>query len=136
MSLNNQEITELMEQAAADAILISLEEFNINLDKSVDSVALIDDILSGFVDRYADQALEDQGLFTLCNIYGAYVGEVFRQFVGGGWEITQEDNQEIVMVVFQDKSFAFTGICYERLAIDNTLSVHKYLLQAIKSCQS
>jgi hypothetical protein len=45
-------------------------------------------------------------------------------------------DQEIVMVVFQDKSFAFTGICYERLAIDNTLSVHKYLLQAIKNCQS
>ena len=46
MSLTNQEITELMEQASADAILISLEEFNIHLDKSVDSVALIDDILS------------------------------------------------------------------------------------------
>ena len=99
-------------------------------------MTLIDDILSGFVDRYADQALEDQALFTLCNIYGAYVGEVFRQVVGGDWEFRQEDNQEIVMVVFQDKSFAFTGICYERLAIDNTLSVHKYLLQAIKNCQS
>lgn len=136
MPLTHQEITELMVQGAADAILVSREEFNINLDKSIDSVELIDDLLSGFVDRYADQALEDQALFTLCNIYGAYVGEVFREAVGGDWQFKQDDDQEIVMVVFQDKSFAFTGICYERLVVDNTTSVHKYLLQAIKNCQS
>ena len=97
-------------------------------------MGLVDDILLSFVDRYAEEALQDQALFTLCNIYGAYIGEVFRREVGGEWNFERQDDQEIVMVNYLDKSFAFTGICYERLAVDNAVSVKKYLTQAIENC--
>lgn len=135
MSLTHAEINELMEQAAQDAILVSKEEFDIELDKSVASAEFVDQILFGFIQKFAEQALEDQAIFTLCNIYGAYIGEVFRTHVGGEWEFTSTDEKEVVMLNYKDYSFAFTGICYDRLAVDSTISVKAYLEQAIENCR-
>ena len=81
--MTQEELNQLMADSAQNAIIASKDEFNIELDYSVDSVALIDDIILCWIDKYKDQALEDQAVFTLCNIYGAYLGEIFKTVVGG-----------------------------------------------------
>ena len=72
--MKQQELETLMTESAQDAVGTSHEIFQIELDYSADSIALVDDLLLAFVAQYHDQALEDEAVFTLCNIYGAYIG--------------------------------------------------------------
>ncbi|MFT4732986.1 MAG: hypothetical protein ACI89W_002016 [Gammaproteobacteria bacterium] len=130
--MEQQALNKLMRDSASDAVKTSKEEFGIELDFSSESVSLIDVIISKFLDIYNDQALEDKAVFTICNIYGAYIGEVFRKLAGGQWQYNLQDEEApSIMLMYQDKTFAFAGICYERLVNDNTVSVERYFTEAI-----
>jgi hypothetical protein len=130
--MEQQALNKLMRDSASDAVKTSKEEFGIELDFSSESVLLIDVIISKFLDIYNDQALEDKAVFTICNIYGAYIGEVFRKLAGGQWQYNLQDEEApSIMLMYQDKTFAFAGICYERLVNDNTVSVERYFTEAI-----
>jgi len=130
--MEQQALNKLMRDSADDAIKTSKEEFGIELDFSSKSISLIDTIISKFLDIYNDQALEDKAVFTICNIYGAYIGEVFRKLAGGQWQYNLQDEEApSIMLMYQDKTFAFAGICYERLVNDNTVSVERYFTEAI-----
>ena len=134
--MQQQELEKLMADCAYDAARTAEEEFRIHLDFSPQSIALVDDILLSFVDRYRDKALEDQAVFTLCNIYGAYTGEVFRKLVGGMWRYDQSDPKApYVLLETATRSYAFAGICYERLVNDSQVSVKAYFDQAISQHQ-
>ncbi|NVK56033.1 MAG: hypothetical protein HWE26_10480 [Alteromonadaceae bacterium] len=130
--MQQQELEELMAQSAKDAVATSQDTFNVVLDYSADSVALVDDLLLAFIDRYKDQALEDNAVFTLCNIYGAYVGEVIRSLMGGQWRYDVSDPEApFVVLDLGEYSYAFAGICYERLVNDSQVSVKAYFDQAL-----
>lgn len=80
--MSPEELNKLMSDCAKDAVVASSTEFDITLDNSPDSVRLVDDILLSFIDKYHDQALEDEAVFTICNIFGAYIGEVLKTQIG------------------------------------------------------
>ena len=130
--MDKNELDSLMKDSAENAVISTQNEFSIALDGTPDSIANVDDALLSFLDKYKDNALEDQAVFTLCNIYGAYVGEVFKTTVGGEWRY-DNSNPEAPFVVldFNDFSYAFAGICYERLVNDSTVSVKAYFDQAV-----
>ncbi|MEQ3653593.1 MAG: hypothetical protein ABNH33_09740, partial [Glaciecola sp.] len=122
--MEQQALNQLMRDSANDAITTSQEEFNVQLDYSVDSVAQVDQIILQFLENYKEQALEDKAVFTICNIYGAYIGETFRKLAGGQWQYNIEnEDAPTIMLIFNDKSFAFAGICYERLVNNSKISV-------------
>lgn len=127
--MEQAELNQLMSSSAADAVKITAEEFNITLDYSVASISLLDDVLLSFIDRYQEEAQTDQALFTLANIYGAYMGEVYKKEYGGEWYLADSETSS-VMLTLGEKSFAFAGICYERLAKDQKTSVLKYFALA------
>lgn len=130
--MQQDELDELMKASSGDAVATSLEEFSLELNGTVQSVALVDDILLGFVDKYHDEVLEDEAVFTLCNIFGAYVGQVFKQHVGGEWRYDNSDpNAPYVVLTYSSNSYAFAGICYERLVNDSSISVKAYFDQAM-----
>ncbi|MCC2615471.1 hypothetical protein LJ739_04360 [Aestuariibacter halophilus] len=130
--MTQEEITALMADSAQNAINTTREEFQLTLDGSPESIALVDDVLLSWIDRYKDSALEDNMVFTLCNIYGAYVGEVFRHRVGGNWHYDVSDpDAPYVVLEYAGKSYAFAGICYQRLVNDSQVSVKHYFDQAI-----
>ncbi|MCY7294190.1 hypothetical protein [Alteromonas sp. a30] len=132
MRMTREELSQLMLDSAQNAIETTQQEFNIELDGSADSISKVDDILLSWIGRYKDQALEDKAVFTLCNIYGAYIGEVYRQLVGGEWAYDASDeNAPYVVLEYADKSYAFAGICYQRLVNDSTISVKKYFDKAV-----
>lgn len=132
MSMNRDELNELMRDSAKNAVITTREEFGINLDNSYESIKLIDEVILKWIDRYKDSVLEDKAVFTLCNIYGAYVGEVFREIVGGQWTY-DESNPEAPHVLFEygSRTYAFAGICYQRLVNDSQISVDYYFTKAI-----
>jgi hypothetical protein len=130
--MNQNELNELMQDSAQNAIESTKNEFDVVLDRSLDSISKVDDVLLSFLDKYQDSALEDQAVFTLCNIYGAYVGEVFKQRVGGTWRYDDSDEKAPYVVLdYNGHSYAFAGICYERLVNDSTISVKAYFEKAM-----
>ena len=131
--MEQQALNQLMRESADDAIKTSKEEFDIDLDFSPESIALVDTIILKFLATYKEQALEDKAVFTLCNIYGAYLGETFRKLAGGQWQYNLQDEEApSIMLVYQEKSFAFAGICYERLVNDSNISVKRYFDEALE----
>ena len=129
--MQQSELDELMKSSAADAVITSKEEFDLELSYTPESITLVDDILLAFIDKYHDQVLEDQAVFTICNIFGAYTGEVFKQLVGGEWRYDQSNPDAPYMVLaYANNSYAFAGICYERLVNDSQVSVKAYFDQA------
>ncbi|RDV26077.1 hypothetical protein DXV75_08335 [Alteromonas aestuariivivens] len=130
--MQQQELEQLMAECAMDAIKTAQEEFQLTLDYSPQSIELVDDALLSFVDRYHDKALEDQAVFTLCNIFGAYIGETFRRLAGGNWRYDQSNPKApYVLLEVGDRSYAFAGICYERLVNDSQVSVKAYFDHAL-----
>ena len=132
MQMTREELTQLMHDSAQNAVKTTKEEFQIDLDGSPESIALIDDVILAWIEKYKDQALEDNAVFTICNIYGAYVGEIFRELVGGHWHYDDSDPEApYVVLEYAGKTYAFAGICYQRLVNDSQLSVNNYFTQAL-----
>lgn len=134
MDISSDELLTLMQDSAKNAVTTTLEEFDVQLDNSVESAALVDDVILSWIDKYKDRALEDKAVFTISNIYGAYLGEIFRTTVGGTWIYdSSNENAPFVLLSYQDRTYAFAGICYERLVNDSQVSVRDYLNTAIKN---
>jgi hypothetical protein len=132
--MNNLELLQLMTDSAKDAVLATKEQFNVDLDYSVESIALVDTVINAYLDVFKTQALEDKAVFTICNIYGAYVGEVFRDKVGGNWVADNNDtNQPNVYISIKENQYAFAGICYQKLVNDSQVSVQQYFELAAKA---
>ena len=130
------ELEQLMKDSAQNAVNTALEEFDITLDFTPESVAVVDDILLSFIDKYHDKALEDEAVFTICNIFGAYVGETLKRIIGGTWFYDQSNPEApYVLLEIGNKSYAFAGICYERLVNDSQVSVKVYFDNALNNHQ-
>lgn len=131
--MKQQELNQLMQESATDAVQSAQEMFGITLNYDAASIALVDEVLIRVVQTYNDKALEDSAVFTLCNIYGAYLGEVFKILAGGQWRYDQsEPDAPFVVLDVGDRSYAFAGICYERLVNDTTISVRAYFDLALE----
>lgn len=130
--MQQQELEVLMKDSAANAVETAQSEFSVTLDYTRDSVKLVDDVILMFVEKFQDKALEDTAVFTICNIYGAYLGEVFKKQVGGAWRYDDSNpDAPYVLLDVGDNSYAFAGICYERLVNDSQISVYNYFEQAL-----
>ena len=132
MQMTQEELTQLMADSAQNAIETTMEEFDVTLDSSEKSVELIDDVILSWLEKYKDQALEEDAVFTICNIYGAYLGEIFRKKVGGNWSYDESNlDAPYVVVQYAGNSYAFAGICYQRLVNDSQISISNYFEQAV-----
>jgi len=130
--MTREELDELMQDSARNAVITTRDEFGINLDGSAESIKQIDEVILRWINKYRDQALEDKAVFTLCNIYGAYVGEVFKATVGGQWSYDDSNpDAPYVLLEYGTHSYAFAGVCYQRLVNDSQISVENYFNQAI-----
>jgi hypothetical protein len=133
-TMSPEELNTLMQDCAKDAVVAAQQEFDIVLNNTPESVVLVDDILLSFIDKYHDQALEDQAVFTICNIFGAYVGEIVKAQLDGEWVYDQTNpNAPTVFLKVGDNTYAFAGICYERLVNDSQISVNAYYQQALSN---
>lgn len=136
MNISGDELSILMADCAQNAIETTLNEFQITLDGSAESIALVDEAILDFINKYKDLALEDKAVFTISNIYGAYTGEVFKQLVGGKWHYDQSDpDAPYTVLSYADKQYAFAGICYQRLVNDSQVSVKEYFDKAVANAR-
>ncbi|AWB67237.1 hypothetical protein C2869_12660 [Saccharobesus litoralis] len=121
------EIAQLMADSAQDAIKFANDEFQVKLDETIESIAIIDELILNCLPLLNNESEKDKIIFTVCNMFGAYLGEVFIKYIGGQW-IYDDSNPDApsTYLSFNGKTFAFAGICYQRLINDQTVSVRKY----------
>ncbi|MFQ3236964.1 MAG: membrane-anchored protein YejM (alkaline phosphatase superfamily) [Paraglaciecola sp.] len=131
MQMTNEELTQLMIDSAQNAIETTQQEFAVTLDGTEQSLDQVDGVILRWLEKFKDKALQDSAVFTICNIYGAYVGEIFRNKVGGNWNYdeTQSDAPYVVLE-YAGNTYAFAGICYQRLVNDNHISIKNYFEKA------
>lgn len=127
-----QQLSKLMQAAAQDAVRYAAEEHQITLDNSLASLAQVDVILSELHQRELAQKHSAEMIFTLCNILGAYIGEVFIAASGGHWQQNQVDSSApFIYVQYHDKEFPFASTCYYKITQDNSVSLKNYVKQAM-----
>ncbi len=130
--MQRQELSNLMQASARDAIQYAGEEYTLTLDSTLDSLAVVDQILAELHQREQKQRHSAEMVFTLCNMLGAYIGEIFIATVGGHWQHNQADSEApFVYVQYHDKEFPFASICYHKLTRDNSISLQSYVKQAM-----
>ncbi|HSG51664.1 MAG TPA: hypothetical protein VLA40_06115 [Rheinheimera sp.] len=130
--MQQQELNDLMQAAAKDAVQYASEEHQLNLDHSLESLVLVDRILVELHQRELVQPHSAEMMFTLCNILGAYIGEIFIANVGGQWQQNNRDSKApFIYVQYLDKEFPFASTCYYKLTNDNGISLKNYVKQAM-----
>lgn len=127
-----QQLSELMQDAAKDAVRYAAEEHQLSLDNSLASLVQVDIMLSELHQRELAQQHSPEMIFTLCSILGAYIGEVFIAHSGGQWQQNNVDSKApFIYVQHHDKEFPFASTCYYKITQDNSISLKNYVKQAM-----
>ena len=127
MNTNTEQLNTLMADAANDAVNYINENFERQVSLSQDDLDMVDNAIAQLAIEHIQNPLSDEKLYTVCSIMGAYVGEVFKQIVGGEWFMDQSvPDAPFVVLNYAGKSFPFASICYEKLSNDQNISVAKY----------
>lgn len=84
-------IHEIMQAYAGDAVAYAKKKFGIVLDYSEQSLVNVDALLSAMTANgllTTDELSEEQkdGIWTLCKVFGGYVGAVIIKHIGAQWE--------------------------------------------------
>ena len=128
------ELDNLMQQCAADAVQFASEEYQINLDFSLESLLLVDSLLSRLHEVNRQQRFSDEHMFTICNIFAAYVGQIFISVVGGEWLHQKGDETApYVSLNYNNREFPLASLCYHKITKDPHLSVREYISQAMSN---
>ncbi|WP_017445960.1 hypothetical protein [Gayadomonas joobiniege] len=131
--MTQEEISQLMEESAQDAVRYAKQEYQLTLDFSIDSIADVDKMLLWSLAKLNEEKDRKQDfIFVICNMLGAYLGETYRKHIGGEWLYDDSDsNAPAVLLAFSGRTFAFPGICYQKLQVDVNTSVRKYFELAV-----
>lgn len=135
--MSQTNLDSLMKASAEDAILYAKEQHQLTLDSSESSLAAVDNILSKLHHDEFLQSHSNEMLFTLCNIFGAYIGEIFIARIGGSWQHNDEQRDApFVCVQYHDREFPFASVCYHKITQNDDITVREYMRQAIANATS
>ncbi len=129
--MQTHDIAKLMQDAAKDAVSYIAEQHQLTLDFSLASLIDVDTVLATLHQQQQQQSHSAELLFTLSNIIGAYIGEVFLENYGGNWHSNNADNEApYISVQLSDKEFPFASVCYHKITLDNSINIAGYVKQA------
>lgn len=85
------DLAKLMAQCADDAITHARESFGAELDRSRDSIVVLE-MIGHTIHHLLEEGdeLTDAEFDQICKLYGGYLGEVMRRILGGVWEYDLE----------------------------------------------
>lgn len=135
--MSQTNLDSLMKASAEDAINYAKEQHQQVLDRSESSLLVVDNILSQLHQDELLQSHSNEMLFTLCNIFGAYIGEIFIGRIGGSWQHNeQQSDAPFVYVQYHDREFPFASICYHKITQNNDITIREYMRQAVANATS
>lgn len=93
-SRGKENLNDTMASRAADAVAHAAEVMGKRLDYSVESLWLIDEILTQFhedlprgVLKWLGRRANGEEVGAVCEMYGGYIGEIMRTQIGGEWQL-------------------------------------------------
>lgn len=104
---NDSQIAEIAEAYALDAIDAAMDNFQITLSFSEDSIREVETILSRLHDQLPVVRPPADTIWTFAKMFGSYIGEVLRRHHGGAWGIVTLDNQEFPGIQLSDRSLCW-----------------------------
>lgn len=132
--MDKSELTALMAASAQDAVIFVQQQFQLSLDYTTESVKLVDQLLSQLAAQHRQKPMPDSEIFTLSNIFGAYIGQIFLQTVGGEWFYQQADEQApFVTLNYGNHEYPFASVVYHKLVINADVRLKEYLRLAISN---
>lgn len=132
--INKNELQQLMTESASEAVQYAAEHHQQNLDFSKESVPHLDTLLVKLHLQHKRQAISKEHLFTLSHLFGAYLGQIFQQTVGGEWaQLQLGDDNPVICLCHNGKEFPFASVCYNKIVNDVAISVDAYLTQALNN---
>lgn len=133
MTMNQTELQQLMTESASEAVQYAAETHQQHLDFSKESAGQLDEMLTTLHQQHKHQAISKEHLFTLSHLFGAYLGQIFQQKVGGEWQQLQlgDDDSPVICLCHNGKEFPFASVCYNKIVNDVSLSLSYYLNQAL-----
>jgi len=129
--MNTEELNQLMKQLQGDAVVFAKNDYDLQLTSDVADISKVDTIISALKERNS-ASFKDKELFTLSNVFGAYVGEVVRNAVGGSWLYDTSDEQApAVRLIIDSSDYPFASVIYQHLTGSPDVSIQDYAQNAI-----
>ena len=129
--MNTEELNQLMKQLQGDAVVFAKNDYDLQLTSDVADISKVDTIISALKERNS-ASFKDKELFTLSNVFGAYVGEVVRNAVGGSWLYDTSDEQApAVRLIIDSSDHPFASVIYQHLTGSPDVSIQDYAQNAI-----
>lgn len=123
---------EIAEAYALDAVDLARDNFGIALDRSEESVALVEGILSRLHDDMEKEQPSRDQVETVAKMFGSYIGEVFRKHHGGEWGLISLGDDAIPGIKASRNMFWPWGRVEKRLANgpeDNVWHYYQIMVQ-------
>jgi hypothetical protein len=124
--MDDATLAKMMEAYAEDAVDYARQHFHLTLDYTDDSVKVVEEMLDKLHrdlprgwKRLFKRPPSEQVIATMANMYGGYVGEVFRRNHGGEWcaqdNVPGVDGPVIAVKVREGESWFLPAKVYKRL---------------------
>ena len=132
--MDKNELTELMLASAQDAVVFAQQQFQLTLDYSTESVSKVDQLLDELAVKHRQKPLPDAEIFTLSNIFGAYLGQIFLKTIGGEWFYQQANEQApFVTLNYGNHEYPFASVVYHKLVVNAEVRLKEYLRLAFSN---
>lgn len=125
--MNTKELNELMKNSVTDAIAYIKEFHHQEIILDHDHLTIIDQILSKLAVEHSQTPISEKTIFTISTIFGAFIGEVFKNNIGGQWFMDENlKNAPFIVLSYGGKSFPFASICFKKITETPDISICKY----------
>ena len=130
--MDNGELNKLMIQLSEDAVVFAKSEFGIELNHSLEDIGAVDLIIQR-LKELDSVSLKNKELFTLSNVFGAYIGESIKNRIGGQWLYDLSDEfAPASRLIVENSDYPFASFFYQHLIGSPKVSVYEYALNALE----
>lgn len=131
--MNIKELNELMAHSAQDAINYAQKVHDKTITLCQQDLTMVEMILIKLSLEHIEQPINNEQLFTICSIFGAFIGEVYKKNIGGEWFMDESDQDAPYIVLnYAGKSFPFASMCYEKIVKTPEVNIAKYYELAVE----
>ncbi|CAH9054274.1 hypothetical protein PSECIP111951_00999 [Pseudoalteromonas holothuriae] len=129
-----QQLNQLMSDSAQDAIGYIKNISNEDIDFNEAGIQQLDSILTGLSQEHNVNPFDNKMLFTVSTMLGAFIGETFRNRLGGEWFMDKSNpDAPFIVLNYAGKSYPFASVCFEKIVNDPQTSVLKYYELALNN---
>lgn len=136
--MSQNEYQQAMQDCAMGAIQYAEEHFDIGLGWELSYVHQVEAILAQLHKTIVEDTegpIDPETVVTLSNLFGAWLGELFRSKMGGLWAINDDDpSAPVTVLLYGDRQIAFSSRVFYRIMGGAEYNVATYFDMLFNDC--